>query len=212
MYKNKISGIYEIKNVLNNHRYIGSSINIYKRFNEHINALRNNRHHSNYLQRAWNKYGEKHFIFNILEECESIKETLLLIEQKYLDLKPEYNICCFASCSTLGFKHSEETKRKISILHKGKKGKPHTEETKLLMSLLHKGRKVSEETRNKLRKPIFMIDINTGNIIKEFKGMGEAGIFLGNYNRRVEIKRAAQGKRKSAYGYIWKYKIIKDDL
>lgn len=31
----KLSGVYEIRNTLNNKRYIGSSINIYRRWRDH---------------------------------------------------------------------------------------------------------------------------------------------------------------------------------
>jgi group I intron endonuclease len=58
-------------------------------------------------------------------------------EQYYLDLlKPEYNICKIAG-STLGFKHSELTKAKMSINNTGKK---HTYETRIKIgqSLQHK--------------------------------------------------------------------------
>lgn len=70
------SGVYMIKNVLNNHKYIGSTKNFKQRLKQHISDLHNNKHHSSYLQAAWNKYGEKHFVFQILETCEPIKDTL----------------------------------------------------------------------------------------------------------------------------------------
>ena len=98
-----VSGIYEIKNKLNNHRYVGSSIDIKERIAKHIRLLNKNKHHCKHLQYAWNKYGSNHFEFNVLEICEPIKDTLLFIEQKYLDLKPEYNTCQVAG-NTLGIK------------------------------------------------------------------------------------------------------------
>jgi len=45
---------------------------------------------------------------------------------------------------------SEETKRKISDSHKGKKQKPHSDETKKRMSEAHKGKHLSEEHKRKL--------------------------------------------------------------
>jgi len=83
-------GIYRIINLINRKCYYGSSKNIYKRWKDHKNQLKLNKHHNIKLQRAWNKYGEKSFIFEIVELCEL--ESLLLIEQKFLNLKPEYNI------------------------------------------------------------------------------------------------------------------------
>ena len=118
---NSISGVYQIRNAINDKIYIGSAVNIQKRWREHISALKKNKHHSRYLQRSWNKYGEKNFEFVILEECEPVKETLLEREQFYLDtLSSEYNISPTAG-SRLGAISSEETCKKISLAKMGQK-------------------------------------------------------------------------------------------
>lgn len=83
-------GIYRIKNIINNKCYYGSSKNINRRWSKHKSQLKYYRHENVILQRAWNKYGENSFIFEIIEECDL--NNLLLTEQKYLDLNPEYNI------------------------------------------------------------------------------------------------------------------------
>ncbi len=57
-----MQAVYTIKNVINNKIYIGSAVNIKKRWHEHRNLLNNNnnnKHHSPILQNAWNKYGKK---------------------------------------------------------------------------------------------------------------------------------------------------------
>lgn len=64
-----VSGIYKITNIENNKVYIGSSKDIYQRWTRHRSDLSKNKHHSIHLQRAWNKFGENKFIFEILEEC-----------------------------------------------------------------------------------------------------------------------------------------------
>ena len=83
-------GIYKISNLLDGKCYYGSSSNISKRFAQHLKTLRRGTHHNIHLQRAWIKYGEDAFAFEIVEECDM--DVLLEIEQKYLDLLPEYNI------------------------------------------------------------------------------------------------------------------------
>ncbi len=83
-------GIYRIKNLVNGKCYYGSSKQIEKRFDRHKRELKNNIHINCVLQRAWDKYGENNFIFEIVEECNI--NVLLETEQKYLDLQPEYNI------------------------------------------------------------------------------------------------------------------------
>ena len=84
-------GIYMIINLINNHKYIGSSINIKRRLEIHRSNLRHNHHSNSHLQNAWNKYGEDNFVFNILEKCS--KEKRFEREQYYIDtIKPKYNI------------------------------------------------------------------------------------------------------------------------
>lgn len=83
-------GIYRIRNVINNKCYYGSAKQINRRWTRHKSQLKYKRHENVVLQRAWNKYGEKNFVFEVVEECN--ENELLFIEQKYLDLKPEYNI------------------------------------------------------------------------------------------------------------------------
>lgn len=78
-----ISGIYIIKNLINEKFYIGSSKDILERFKDHIRELNKDNHANVYLQAAWYLYGEKVFEFLILEECE--EEYLLIREQYYLD-------------------------------------------------------------------------------------------------------------------------------
>lgn len=89
----KIAGIYQIVNISNNMRYIGSSNNILERFLTHKNLLNKSKHHNNYLQNAWNKYSKDKFIFEILEQCDEINRFEL--EQKYINMynfKTLYNI------------------------------------------------------------------------------------------------------------------------
>jgi group I intron endonuclease len=61
------TGMYQILNLVNNKRYIGSSKNIKQRWHFHKRDLYKNKHHSQHLQFAYNKYGLKNFEFSILE-------------------------------------------------------------------------------------------------------------------------------------------------
>jgi|SRR5690606_15164618 len=63
------------------------------------------------IDRALLKYGFSNFTLQILEYCE--KEILLKREQYYMDLlKPKYNIVEKAG-STLGYKHTPESLKKM---------------------------------------------------------------------------------------------------
>jgi len=92
-----------------------------------------------YINRALLKDGYSSFSLYILEYCEI--ENLISREQYYLDLlAPQYNILKVAG-SSLGYKHTEEVRFKLSEIQKNKKGenhqrygKFHSEETKALRS------------------------------------------------------------------------------
>jgi group I intron endonuclease len=102
--------IYKIE--LNGECYVGSTTRYKKRRIEHLTALRDGCHHSQYLQNAYNKYGEETLEFCVLEETEEDK-NVWECEQKYIDMiNPKYNICKIAG-SAYGVKRSENTKRLI---------------------------------------------------------------------------------------------------
>lgn len=116
-------GIYRIVNLKNNKVYIGSSINIEKRFREHLSLLRKNIHFNNHLQNAFNKYGENNFKFEKLIEVP--EEMLLLKEEEYikknLAIKNGYNILNKPTSGMKGFRHSNKSK---GIMSRKKTGKP----------------------------------------------------------------------------------------
>lgn len=92
-----------------------------------------------------------------------------------------------ASESNRGKHHSEETKRKMS---EARRGKHHSEETK---------RKISE-TRS---IPVAQYT-KEGNLIAIYYEIMEAERQTGIYHSG--IAKCCKGKRKSAGGFIWKYK------
>lgn len=195
------SGIYQIICKVNNKVYIGSSSNIKYRFRMHKQFLRSNDKHENtLLRRAWNKYGESNFEFEVLEYCS--KEELLDREQLYLDfiffleqLNPgnvTFNISKIAN-SPYGYTHTKEARKK--------------------MSAANKGRKRSFSDIKNLCKPVLQIDIDTGNIIAEFESISSAARITNtnasNICQMVRNKPRANGKLISHVGgYKWKYKDI----
>lgn len=116
------SGIYEIVNLVNGKRYVGSTIGFRRRWQDHRSYLRRERHHCQALQRAWLKYGEAAFAFRIIEQCSP--GDLLAREQAALDvLRPEYNVCPVAG-SSLGVRHSAAARANMSVAQKLHWSKP----------------------------------------------------------------------------------------
>ncbi|HID0768163.1 TPA: GIY-YIG nuclease family protein [Clostridium botulinum] len=84
-------GIYKIEQLSTNKIYIGSSKNIESRWKEHIRVLKNNKHHSWKLQRAWNRSKkESNFKLKIIEKVENNKD-LFSREQYWLNFYQSYD-------------------------------------------------------------------------------------------------------------------------
>lgn len=81
---NKIKAVYKITCLSNSKIYIGSSIDVKRRIQNHKASLRNNRHDNEHLQRAWNKYTEDNFYFEVIEEFNGDYEGLLALEEKWI--------------------------------------------------------------------------------------------------------------------------------
>jgi hypothetical protein len=77
------SGIYIIKNKIDNKIYVGSSLNVDYRKQKHFWMLKKNVHDNQHLQNSFNLYGESNFEFTIVEECEN--ENLIHRENFYID-------------------------------------------------------------------------------------------------------------------------------
>lgn len=58
---------------------------------------------------------------------------------------------------------------------------------------------------NRQKKPILQLDIDTGEIIKEYPSIADAARAFGKTSN-VMFSRCLNGTAKSAYGFFWKYK------
>ena len=162
--KYNYSGIYCLKNTIDDRCYIGSAQKLNYRLWNHKHKLIKGNHANNILQNFVNKYGIDKIYFEILETVSIDK--LLEREQYYIDtLKPEFNILKIAgnSAGTImseeqkikisknrtGILHTEDTKKRIS---ESMKGRPKTKEHSTKVGLKHKGKVVSQEQRNKISK------------------------------------------------------------
>lgn len=167
--KHGTSGVYLIKNKVNDKVYVGISSDLRFRIKKHFHKLNSNSHHNSHLQKSVNLYGLDQFSIEIIEltpECNLlIRENFFQQLYKATDPNFGYNESLTDVSGTI--RHSEKSKQKIGIAHKGKKlsletrlkisvtltgreGTPHTEEYRSYMSSLMSGRKMSEEIKQKL--------------------------------------------------------------
>lgn len=164
---NKIIGIYKIQSISKpNKIYIGSSINIKNRWSRHSVDLKGNRHENYKLQRHYNKYGKDDLVFEILEECNK-EDILKIEQIYLDTLNPKFNICRIAGTykGVKQTKKSLNKRKGRTSWNKGLKGKDNpmtgnkhcSEETKKKLSELFKGKPsnrkgvvLSEETRQKI--------------------------------------------------------------
>ena len=161
------SGIYRIMCVPTGRLYIGSAISLQSRWRVHLHGLRQNKHHSITLQRAFNKYGESAFAFEVIELV--LPPFLIAREQHYLDTLQPFGSKGFNTdriagsrygstvspeareklrLANLGRKDSEETIRKRA---ESGKGRTHSKETRAKISTLKMGHTVSDEAREHMR-------------------------------------------------------------
>lgn len=218
--ENSIMGyIYKITNDINNKVYIGQTTNsLEERFQQHKKDALRQRCEIRPLYRAMNKYGFDHFKIEMIEECpdqelqakeiywtayykgyedgyngtrggdgralydhEAIRDKLK--KHPYpIDIAKEFN-CCPDIVYQIAKTYS------IPIKNKGQ------EEFKL-----EKSKQVYQYSKD-------------NQFIQSFSSTVEAAKWLFNNHKcaaltngvRAHISENANGKRKSAYGYIWKY-------
>lgn len=210
-----ISGIYVIKNKVNNKVYIGQSKDIYKRWENHIRELNYNKHHNKHLQRAWSKYGYEKFKFDILLKCKADE----LNEFEHLKIK-EFK----SSNSNYGYNMNEggdyvgasivtdETKKKISEAQIGRKL---TDEWKANISKSHKGKRpknlemiISKAKENSDIVLQYSID---GKFINKYDSIQECA--RQNDSHATNVVKTLKGRHKTFQGFILiKEKEFTEDL
>lgn len=155
-------GIYKITNLFDKKSYVGSSNNIERRFVEHTNRLRAGKHHSPYLQNAWNKRGENVFEFSIIEVISSAtlrieREQFWIDTLRVADKRFGYNVCRAAG-TVEGIKRSPETIEKMSaaavrrhqIYGSPTLGRKHSESTKAKIGAASHARHHTADARAKI--------------------------------------------------------------
>ena len=201
--------IYMIYNDFDNNVYIGKAKNgALSRWREHIGyCLKNNQ----YLHRAMRKYGVEHYQYKIIEE--NVSEEKLNEREKYWikyynsKVPNGYNETDGGDGgNALGLlewkqnnpeKVSEISRKTIKNAKLWRENNPDKAK-----EIDDKWRAAGQQAR---RKSIYMCDLNTGEILKEFPSIISAAKNFGAVNGST-ISKVLRGITKSAYGYFWKYK------
>lgn len=157
--RTKLSGIYLIENMRDGKVYVGQAGEFAGRWRNHKKYWRQGKN-SPHLQRAWKKYGEKAFRFEILEVCKKDRDVLNQREQFWMDFflsydpRFGYNIAPVAG-SRRGSKASKETRKKISEHAKTRVGDKNAnygnrwnDEQRARMSAANKGKCCGENNPN----------------------------------------------------------------
>jgi group I intron endonuclease len=215
--RSKICGIYKILCISNNKFYVGSSLNVIKRLKMHLWNLKRNDHHSNYLQKCYNKYSINNFKFFLIETCN--KDVLINREQHYFDtLNPELNLSKFADRPTPPrINPFLKEKIKLKDFISGKIEEKH------LYEFSNYGIKISPLSKLKNNKIIFCRDKN--NHVWEIAPKDNEKTFLekkypdltiqekiGLFKHRkikdrlsfkIKLKRLKDGEEKTLYNFEW---------
>jgi group I intron endonuclease len=130
--------VYAIVNTVNGSKYIGSTLSPKSRWGTHKCLLRKGKHHSFILQKAWHKYGEAAFRFDVLLIC--AKNMRVFYESALIKLS-RYNVM-----KTGVFKAVCGKKISLALL-----GKPKTAAHKSAISTGKTGTVMDESFRNKAK-------------------------------------------------------------
>jgi len=160
--------IYIGQDTKNNSKYLGSGI---------------------YIHNTIKKYGKEKFEKEIIAWCYT-KEQLDFLEKFYIQFYNSrhpngYNLTNGGE-GTLGYKMSEESIRRMKESHKNQ-----SKETRKKISEARTGKHLSEETRNKLRRP--KSEEFRKKISRSMKGrnMGELNVM-----KRIEVSRKVSESKK----------------
>ena len=166
----------------------------------------NNDHFTNAINYyGWDNF--KHIVIarGLTEEEAKWLEIELIREFDTTNRDKGYNITKGGE-GTNGYKHTEETRKNIGKIHKGK---TLSEETRKKLSEAMKGKTLSEETRKKLSeshkgknnpsaKRIYCVELDM-----YFDTVTEASEYVGCH--RSNISSVLIGNRKTCKGYHWLY-------
>ena len=211
--------IYKITNDINDKVYVGKTeFSIEKRFKEHCKDAFKELNEKRPLYSAMRKYGIENFHIELIEETDNPEEREIYWIAYYKGYEDGYN-------ATLG----GDGKKIFNYMEIAEALEKHpypvdianqfncsTDTVRNIAKLLNIKvfNKSCEIMKNEKSKKIYQFS-KTNELINSFNSTVEAGQWCFDNKKcislnsgvRSHIAECANGKRKSAYGYIWKYDI-----
>lgn len=205
-------GIYKITNQINGKVYIGQSVNIKKRWTDHIYYAKHEENKASRLYLAIRKYGLENFKFEVLEEC----------SKELLDEREIYWIAYFDSTDrTKGYN-----------FYRGGQGKHSLYNYNDIVNLWNEGYSCQEiesmigcgdvvitsalrsaniddftvRSREQKKNAFVACDIKTGKPLKIFYGMKSVSKFFTDYERYADaLSSLIVPRHRRLFGYYWEY-------
>lgn len=214
--------------IISGKRYVGlTSKTMEERWSGHCyDARRGSRYH---FHRAIAAYGVENWTHQVLAKPESLIEAAKLEQQfinEFRTFEPElgYNMTLGGEGPN-GYRHTLETRQKMSQMRKGVAHGPPSLEHRKNLSLSRIGRKASDETRRKMRlthsrpekksersriksRPVSQLD-DKGTILNTYPSVNAAAEASGG--DKGCIAACARGSRNPKHvGFIWRYVDLMD--
>lgn len=214
------SGIYVIQNNVNQKKYVGKALDIYRRIKAHVTALNTKDVNENrHLIASWHKYGRDSFTYYVIEyindEDKDVLEQKLKDRELYwiktlgtLDREKGYNLRldsegkCIVSDETREKCRNSQIKRfsdenvrkemseKLKTLHK--EHPEYWEDSKIKLAYANRKYRIAK------------CDKETGEIIKIYEIIKEISDENPDYYLQA-IKGCCSGTKKSYKGFRWHY-------
>ncbi len=151
-----MTGIYCIKNLINNKIYVGQSVDIFTRWRKHKEKLIKGTHENSHLQNSFNKYGINNFDFCILEQCskKELDDKEIYWINKYDSFNNGYNLTSGGS----GIKDwipssewKEQVKQRVQGENNPNYGHHWTKQMKDYLSNIKKGKNLRGDNPNSIK-------------------------------------------------------------
>ena len=209
--------IYKITNKINGKIYIGqTNLTVEKRFSEHIRAsyLEKNKNRPLYI--AFNQYGVSNFTLETVEETDNPNER----EKYWINYFDSFNNGYNATKGGEGFSTLDYQSiydlwiehHKCGMLELSQLTGNDIHHLKAIIQTFGEPVMTFQETlRKNYGKKVNQYDKNF-SLIQTFETIADAERSLGKKPYSTHIRDVCNGKRKTAFGYIWKWNLEKEKI